>query len=360
MNQSIEMSGFMIKVAVVGVNHIGKLHSRFYSENEDAELVAVCDLDQELVNTVANEYKVKPYTNVEKMLLTEEIDVVSIATGGIENGSHHFDPAMIAIGMGKDVLVEKPLSNNIREAKTMIEFAKEKGIRLGCNLNHRFVSTAIKAKNWIGKGDLGTLLFMNMKLTIGNPNESSPWIHLRALHPHSIDVMRYFCGDVKRVQSFMTKAPGRKVWSTASINLEFESGAVGHLIGSYDMDNIHPIEYCEVAGTKGRFTIEDVYNQLTFYPHKSAELKIVRNSVLSGMNGFNDTIKNRIDVFISDIKNGVSPEEIDGSGIEALAAQEVIEAAIRSQMENGAVINVEDIRTENEIDLNNSKNKNLV
>lgn len=336
----------MIKVAVVGVNNIGKHHTRFYHENKNVELVAVCDLNEQLANAVANEYHAKSYTDLTKLLEENEIDVVSIATGGEENGSHHFEPAMIAMEYGKDVLVEKPLSNNIVETRKMVNYAQEKNLRLACNLNHRFVTTASRAKDLVEEGELGSLLFINMKLTIGNPNESSPWIHLRALHPHSIDVMRYFCGDIKRVQSFMTKAPGRKVWSTASINLEFESGAVGHLTGSYDMDNRHPIEYCEVAGTKGRFVIEDVYENMTYFPHNSSELKVIRNSVLTGMNGFNETIKNRIDSFIDDIKNDVHPNHIAGSGKDALAAQEVIEAAIRSQMEDNAVINIKDMSSE--------------
>ncbi|MBS4217554.1 Gfo/Idh/MocA family oxidoreductase [Bacillus sp. FJAT-49711] len=334
----------MIKVAVVGVNNIGKLHCRFYYENPHTELVAICDLNRELADKVASQYGVIAYSDLKTMLNTEEIDVISVATGGVENGSHHYKPAMLAMEYGKDVLVEKPISNNITEAREMVDYAQKLKIRLACNLNHRFVSTAYKAKEWIEKGDLGTLLFMNMKLTIGNPNESSPWIHMRALHPHSIDVMRYFCGDIRRVQAFMTKAPGRTVWSTASINMEFESGAVGHLTGSYDMDNQHPIEFCEVAGTKGRFTINDVYNELTLFPHKSTELKVYRNSVLSGLNGFNDTFKNRLETFIQEIKDGVSPNFISGSGADALAAQEVIEAIIRSQIENGKVIELKDIR----------------
>ncbi|MFY0762323.1 Gfo/Idh/MocA family oxidoreductase [Metabacillus dongyingensis] len=330
----------MIKAAVVGVNHIGKIHCRYYQENKDVELVAICDLNKELAESVANEFNIKAYTDLKELLNNEAIDVVSIATGGIENGSHHYEPAMIAMEAGKDIIVEKPLSNNIKEAREMVEYARKKGVRLACNLNHRFVPAAERAKKWIESGDLGSLLFINMKLTIGNPNESSPWIHLRALHPHSIDVIRYFAGDISRVQAFMTKAPGRTVWSTASINLEFESGAVGHLTGSYDMDNGHPIEYCEVAGNKGRFIIDNVYENLTFYPHRNAEMKVVRNPVLTGMNGFNETFKNRINTFINDVKNSVPPEEITGSGVDALAAQEVIEAAIRSHMENGAVIEV--------------------
>lgn len=330
----------MIKAAVVGVNHIGKIHCNYYKEHPEVELVAVCDLNEELVGMVANELKVKSYSDLKEMLKNEEIDVISIATGGFENGSHHYKPTMSVIEAGINVLVEKPLSNNIQEAREMVNFARVKGVRLACNLNHRFVPAASIAKGWIEDGELGSLLFVNMKLTIGNPNESSPWIHLRALHSHSIDVIRYFSGDIKRVQAFMTKAPGRNIWSTASINLEFESGAVGHLMGSYDMDNKHPIEYCEVAGNKGRFIIDNVYENVTFYPHKSSNLKVIRNSVLNGMNGFNETFKNRINTFISEIKNEVLPEDIAGSGNDALAAQEVIEAAICSHLENGAVIEV--------------------
>lgn len=331
---------FLLKVAVVGLRNIGKLHCRYYQEIPDVKLVAVCDLDEKLAEAAALLFGVTSYTDFNDLLENEDVDVVSIATGGIENGSHHFAPAMMAIEKGKDVLVEKPLSNQLSEAHEMIAFAKEKGVRLACNLNHRFAPTANKAKNWIEEGTLGSLLYVNMKLTIGNPNESTPWIHLRALHPHSIDVMRYFGGDICRVQAFMTKAPGRNVWSTASINMEFSSGAVGHLTGSYDMDNRHPIEQCEVAGTKGRFVIDDVYNEVTLYPHQQSELTVIRNSVLTGMEGFNATFKNRLQTFINEIKLNVAPDEISGSGMEALAAQTVIEAAIRSQQNNGEVVEV--------------------
>ena len=334
---------FLLKAAVVGLRNIGKLHCRYYQEIPNVRLVAVCDLDEKLAEAASLQFGVKSYTDLKALLENEEVDVVSIATGGIENGSHHFAPAMLAMKMGKDVLVEKPLSNQLSEAREMIAFAKEQGVRLACNLNHRFAPTAHRAKEWVEQEKLGSLLYINMKLTIGNPNESTPWIHLRALHPHSIDVMRFFGGDIQRVQAFMTKAPGRTVWSTASINMEFASGAVGHLTGSYDMDNRHPIEQCEVAGTKGRFVIKDVYNEVTYYPHQHSELTVIRNSVLTGMEGFNATFKNRLQTFIQEIILNIPPDDISGSGSEALAAQEVIEAAIRSHQENGAVIEVKSL-----------------
>jgi predicted dehydrogenase len=306
--------------------------------------VAVCDLIEERAQAMAQEYGVKAYTDLSTMLAEEQIDVVSVATAGVEKGSHHYQPAMIAMAAGKDVLVEKPLCNEIEKAREMVAFAKEKGVRLACNLNHRFTPAAYRAKQLVEQGELGQLLFINMRLTIANKSDETEWFHLRALHPHSIDVMRFFAGDVRRVQAFMTKAPGRNSWSTASINMEFASGAVGHLTGSYDMSLRHPIEFCEVAGHQGRFTIDNVYENMTFYPHQSDELLVLRNSIFKGMHGFNDTFNHRIERFIEQVRDKVEPERIDASGADALAAQEVIEAAIRSQMNGGAVVDVPAVR----------------
>ncbi|MFD1956816.1 Gfo/Idh/MocA family protein [Paenibacillus thailandensis] len=330
----------MLKAAVIGLNHIGRIHCRTYKEHPSAALAAVCDLDRELADRAAAEFGAKAYYDMNDMLEREEIDLVSVATGGVENGSHHYAPAMAAIAAGKSVLVEKPLSNDLGEAREMVDFAKERGVRLACNLNHRFTPMARKAKEWIDAGDLGTILFANMKLTIGNPKETSPWLHMRALHPHSFDVLRYFAGEARRVQAFMTKAPGRIVWSTASVNLEFESGAVGHLTGSYDMDNRHPIESCEVAGHRGRLVLDNVYESLTLYPHGQEEQRAYRNPVLGGFQGFDATFRARLDTFIREVEAQVPPNRIEGSGADGLAVQEIIEAAIRSQLAGGKVIDI--------------------
>ncbi|NOU93295.1 gfo/Idh/MocA family oxidoreductase [Paenibacillus sp. LMG 31456] len=330
----------MIRVAVVGVNNIGKIHCRYYSQHPDTELVAVCDLMEDRVKEASIIYGVKAYTDLRSLLDKEEIDMVCVATGGDEKGSHHYEPVMIAIEAGKDVLVEKPISNRIEEAREMVNAANAKGVRLGCNLNHRFAPAAERGKEWINQNLLGKPMFINMRLTIDNKADFTEWFHMRALHPHSIDVMRYFYGDIKRVQAFMNKAPDRKTWSTASVNLEFANGAVGHLTGSYDMSMLHPIEWCEAAGTEGRFVLENVYECITLYPHKSSETIVMRNSIMRGMQGFNDTFRNRIERFIEQLKHNVSPSEVEGSGEEALAAQEVIEAAIRSHKSGGNVVDV--------------------
>ncbi|MFD2079170.1 Predicted dehydrogenase [Actinopolymorpha cephalotaxi] len=323
----------MLRVAVVGLGNIGKTHSRYYSENPDAELVALCDIDAGRVDPVAKTYGVLAYHDLGEMLAAERPDAVSIATAGPENGGHHYEPTMQAIEAGVHVLVEKPISNNIEHAREMVRAARERGVLMGVNLNHRFTPAAERAKKLQKDGTLGEVLFLNMALWINNPNESSPWFHLRALHPHSIDVMRYFGGPITKVQAFCHKGPGRQIWSNASVNVQFASGAVGHLTGSYDASGLHPIERCEVGGSAGRLVIENVYQKLEFFPRTSPEKLVVENSIMGGMGTFNETFRNRINAFVSQVSAG---GPLDASGEDGLAAQEVIEAAIRS-FENGTI-----------------------
>ncbi len=326
-----------LKVAVIGMRGIGNQHAGAYVAHAGADLVGVCDIDKKLADESSAINDAKAYYSVAELLDAEELDAVSVTTGGVENGRDHYEPTMECLEAGVSVLSEKPLCNEIKLAREMLAKAREKGLYLGTNLNHRFVPPAEKAKQWVLDGKIGKPLLLNMTLWINNPNETSPWFHLRALHPHSIDIMRYFCGDVTHVQAFATKAPGRTIWSTASVNMQFADGAVGHLTGSYDMKGPHPIERCELLGDGGRFVLDNVFEELTFYPGDSDELTVIRNSIMGGMSGFGATFTSRIHRWVDQITEGLDPEEIDASGADGLAVQEIIEAAIKSIEESSVV-----------------------
>ena len=315
----------MLKVCVIGLGPIGNRHADMYMADPLADLVGVCDIDRERADAASARLGVKAYYDVPGMLEAARPDVCSVTTGGHEYGSDHHLPTIQALEAGCHVLGEKPISNEIEEAEEMVAKAKEKGLCYGINLNHRFTPAARLAKTWVEEGRLGHLLFINMSMWIMNPRESSPYFQLKALHPHTVDVMRYFCGDVEAVQCFATKAPGRKIWSTAQFNMRFKNGVVGSLTGSYDVERGHPMERCEVAGTDGRFVLEDMWRELTLYPAGNPEKTVYTNPLFGGMRDFTDTFKNRIHRFLEQVSAGVAPEAIDGSGAEGLAAQRVLQ-----------------------------------
>lgn len=325
-----------IRVAVVGMGNIGRTHARVYQNHEKAELVAVCDAIAEPAKRAAEEFGVPSYSSVQELLAgAGPLDAVSVTTSGEENGGDHFAPTMELLAAGVAVLGEKPISNRLDQARQMVAEARQRGLRYGINLNHRFTPAARRARQWIDDGRLGELNLIQMRMWINNPNESSPWFHIRALHPHSIDVMRYIGGDIESVAAFLKKGKGRSIWSNAEVLVKFRSGVIGTLTGSYDAGPSWGLEHLEVAGSDGRLTLENACEDLTFYPRRGIETETYH--CLGGMPNFSATFPERIGRWIEQVDAKVPPEEIDASGADALAAQEVIEAAIQSFNENRIV-----------------------
>ena len=186
-----------LKVAIVGVGNIGNVHAQVYEQHPDCQIVAVCDIIPERADRAAERYRCQGFYSVKEMLASGvKIDAASMCTAGVENGGDHYQPTMELLDAGIPVLGEKPISNEIDKAREMVALAKRKRLRYGVNLNHRFTPAALRAKQWVEGGRLGEINIINMTLWINNPNESAPHFHMRALHPHSIDVMRYFGGDI--------------------------------------------------------------------------------------------------------------------------------------------------------------------
>ena len=328
----------MIHIAIVGMGRIGTTHAGCYAHNKHTKVVAVCDMDKKRADVTAQTQGCTAFYSVGAMLDSGiRIDAASVATAGPENGGHHFKPTMKLLEAGIPILGEKPISNKISEARQMVSLAKKKRIRYAINLNHRFTPAAHMARQWIDQGRLGELNMINMTLWINNPNESSPHFHMRALHPHSLDVMRYFCGDVKAVQAFFKKGKGRKIWSNVQVNLQFANGVIGHLTGSYDAGGSYGLETCEIVGCDARIVIHEACEKLAFYPRFGREVEIYKHP--GGMGSFADTFQSRIDAWVDDLRRKTPPSQVDAKAEDALKCQLIIEAAIKSG-QNGKVVTV--------------------
>jgi predicted dehydrogenase len=322
----------MIHVAIVGMGGIGNTHGRCYQKNPNVKLVAVCDIIRERADKATAAFSCPAFYSVQDMLNSGiRIDAASMCTAGKENGGDHYQPTMELLGAGIAVLGEKPISNEVSKAQEMVALAREKKLPYGINLNHRFTPAARRAKEWVDAGRCGEINMINMFMWISNPNETSPHFHMRALHPHSIDVMRYFGGEVKKVHAFFKRGAGRVCWSNVHVNMLFENGVIGHLMGSYDGGGPgHPwgLERCEIVGMDARIVIEDACEHLHFQPRKSIASETYH--YLGGMKSFGETFQSRIDAWIDDLINRTPPERVDGRAEDALKAQQVIEAAIQS------------------------------
>ena len=357
------------KVGVVGVRGIGTRHAECHKENELAELVAVCDVIGARADKVAGDLGVKAYYTLEDMLDAHpDLDVVDVCTGGCENGSWHFEPTMEALASGKHVLVEKPISNDIEEARAMVAFAAEQDLYLGCNLNHYFTPPAEQAMERMEKGEIGELVYCLHKMGFpggeltygGKPtgyrDKDLPYFHVKAFLTHPFSVMRHFCGDITHVQAFMDlpsyrRKAGDVMVSINSIHVRFRNGSVGYLL-SQRGDSTFGLGgwwSVEVGGTLGTFCIENCVEKLTYFPAPGTEGKAEPEKLgvgaappaevtESGLTDFGDTFPLRIHAFLEDVTNGVPKEKLRASGRDALAALEYTWAAIESYESGGELV----------------------
>ena len=350
-----------LKIGVVGMGGIGNTHAACHKQDPLANLVAVCDVVKEKADAAAATHGVKAYYSLREMLAHEELDVVDVTTGGYENGSWHFEPAMEALAAGKHVLCEKPLSNDIGEARDMVRVAAERKLALGCNLNHYFTATAERAKQYMDEGRIGETTYLMFKMGFNggqetyafnkSPRFNQPYAHMKAFLTHPFSVMRHFCGDITHVQSFSTKPGYRKnagdlLVSVNSVHVRFANDTVGYLL-SHRGDAVWGLGgwwSCEVAGSKGTFCIENCVEKLTYWPApkpgqgygigQEAPPEVLD----TGIKDFGATFPNRIHAYLEDVTNGVPPHKVRASGRDALATLEYIWAVIDSYENGGALV----------------------
>jgi len=118
-----------VRVCVIGLNGRGTSHIKAFSTLDDSEVVALCDVDSEVLNKSAAKLKKatgkepKLYADLRDVLADDSIDAISIATPN----HWHSLAAIWGCQAGKDVYVEKPLSHNVWEGRKLVEAAKAHG-----------------------------------------------------------------------------------------------------------------------------------------------------------------------------------------------------------------------------------------
>ncbi|MGI6335843.1 MAG: Gfo/Idh/MocA family protein [Eubacteriales bacterium] len=352
-----------LKIGIVGCGGIGKTHAKVYVNDPLAQLVAFADIVPEKAEAHAKEFGVKAYPSLKAMLEAEpDLDIIDVTTSGYENGSWHYEPAMEGLRAGKTVFVEKPISNDIFEAREMVRYAYEHDLYLACNLNHYFTQPADRAKELIQAGKVGEPVYILHKMGfngsdvkyggIGSPRWQKPYAHTKAFLSHPFSLMRYFGGDITHVQCFMNRAGVRStaadpMYSINSIHCRFENGSVGYLISQRGdaMFGLGGWWSFEMAGTKGTFVIENCVEKLMYWdattPKDSMTSPTPDEVLDTGISDFGTTFQNRLHAFLEDVTNKVPKEHLRSSGRDALATLEYTFAAIKSFEEGGSLVRVE-------------------
>lgn len=121
-----------IKVGVIGTGHLGRIHTKLWSENEKATLIGIFDPDTERAAEIANEFNCETLNSIDE--LTDKCDAVTIAAPTI----HHFDIAKHCVEKNVHCLIEKPITQTHEQGLELIKLAKETGVVIQVGHVERF------------------------------------------------------------------------------------------------------------------------------------------------------------------------------------------------------------------------------
>ena len=163
-----------MKVAILGAGRIAGIVSATLAKLEEIDRCAVASRDLGRAEEFAKTYGYrKAYGSYEEMLADPEVELVYVATPH----SHHFEHAMLCLQAGKHVLCEKSFTMNAHQAKTLVEYARAKGLYLAEAIWTRYMPSRTIINDVIASGIVGPCRLLTANLSYLN------YVHERIIRP---------------------------------------------------------------------------------------------------------------------------------------------------------------------------------
>jgi predicted dehydrogenase len=222
-----------VRIGVVGTGYLGRLHARILTEMPEADVVGFVEPDDAIAADIANTLKLKRFDSVAS--LAREIDCAVVATPT----TTHFDIARELLEAGCDVMVEKPITPSVNDARQLIDIANSRNRILQVGHVERYnpaitaVAPILKNVLYVEAERLGVFVGRSLDIDV-----------LLDLMIHDLNLVLSFLGQrVVDVRAVGVAVMTEKVDIT-NVRIEFENGAVANLTASrVSQDRVRKIRF---------------------------------------------------------------------------------------------------------------------
>ena len=210
-----------IKIGIIGIGRMGQYHLNILRNLPDVQLVGITDIHKEKLDELSYKFDVDRYDNYKKLI--RKCDAVFIATPT----STHYEFAKECLELNKHILLEKPMTTDLEEAKELVHISKKMDIILQIGHVERFNGAVQQLKHII----MNPFHINSTRMGPYDPRVSDVGVVLD-LMIHDIDIMLNLIEeDVVEVSAF-----GSSVFSTfediATMQLAFAGGCSAHILAS--------------------------------------------------------------------------------------------------------------------------------
>jgi predicted dehydrogenase len=230
------------RVGVVGVGAIGMTHVRAWREN-DAAPVAIAELNDTARETVAAEIGATPYRSAKEMMVSGEIDIVSICTPPFT----HASLVQHALANNLAIICEKPLAHTLEDAERIADMVKEHQAVFTVGFCHRFQPQIETMKRMIEEGAIGEPMLFRNRFAGYKADAATTWFSnptmsgggpMMDTSVHSVDLFRHLVGDAVHVAAMTSTketdlGPALETEDTAAMLLQTAAGTIGVIESSW-------------------------------------------------------------------------------------------------------------------------------
>jgi predicted dehydrogenase len=250
----------MLKIGVFGSGHLGKIHIRLLLElTEQFEVVGFYDPNDANAEEVIEKFQLKRFSSMQELL--DEVECVDIVTPTLT----HAELASLALRNSKHVFIEKPVTETVDEARSLMGLAREANVKVQVGHVERFNPAFQAAVPFLTK----PMFIETHRLAQFNPRGTDVPVVLD-LMIHDLDIiLSVVKSGVKRI-SASGVAVVSETPDITNARIEFDNGCVANLTASrISMKNMR----------KSRFFQKDAYISVDFL---TKELEVVRMETVEG------------------------------------------------------------------------------
>ena len=309
-----------IRVGVIGVGHLGKFHAEKYHKNKDCFLYCVSDTSPERGNDIAVKYNCIYHADYKSML--GMVDAVSVAVPT----TLHFEITDFFLSHGVHVLVEKPITDNVKTAQKLLEKAKSNNLILLIGHLERFNPCVQSITNILENrlNDFKIKHIVAMRLTQFNTRANDVSV-ITDLMIHDIDLTNFFLKSSMESVQPMNSNVVQKTFDISTALLTFANSTTASLYANRVAKD--PMRQLELYGDSEVYTL-DMNRKIIHHTKYISENNIVRPVTEQIDTKEEDALENEIKAFINNITSGKKHAcSTDAKeGIEALQLAELIDS----------------------------------
>jgi UDP-N-acetyl-2-amino-2-deoxyglucuronate dehydrogenase len=269
--------GEKVKFAIIGAGHIGKRHAEMVLRNEDAELIAICDIKKKEELGLEN-FDVPYFDSVEAMLDSGlDFDVVNICS---PNGLHA-KHSVQALEQRKHIVCEKPMGLTKAECEQVIYTSLRVSRQVFCVMQNRYSPPSAWIKDVIERGIMGKIFMVQLNCYWNRDEryyKAGSWKGSSDLDggtlftqfSHFIDIMFWLFGDIKEIQGKFDDFTHQNLTAfedSGFVNFRFVNGGMGSLNYSTAVWDKNLESSITIIGEKGSVKIGGQYMNEVEYCH---------------------------------------------------------------------------------------------